>query len=91
MSTYDTDPGLDFENWISHDLPKQLNLSASKETAIKLKFGGFADYVRQLEKKAPQEYELFYKTLRKKFEEISKWRAPKGKRSIRGYGLLRKE
>lgn len=77
---YEIDPGLDFENWICDVLPKQLNLSASKETAVKTKFGGFADYIRQLERVAPKEFEIFYSALIRKFEEISKWRAPKGQR-----------
>lgn len=42
------DFGIEFENWIRHTLPWQLNLSASKEVATNIKFGGFADYVRQI-------------------------------------------
>lgn len=87
---YGIDPGLDFENWICDKLPKQLNLSASKETAVKIKFGGFADFARLVARKAPEEFDIFFSELVKKFEEISKWRAPKGKRCIRGYGILRK-
>lgn len=85
------DPGLDFENWICGVFPKQLNLSASKETAVKIKFGGFADYVRQLARIAPKEFDLFFSTLTKKFEEISEWKASKGRKCIEGYGLLNRK
>jgi len=84
------DPGLDFENWITGDLPKQLNVSASKERLIKIKFGGFADYVRQLERVASKEFDVFYSTVKKKFEEISKQRAPKGEKAVKGHGILKK-
>lgn len=84
------DPGLDFENWICDVLPEQLNLSASKETAVKTKFGGFADYARQLAGKAPREFDIFFSELTRKFEEISKWGAPKGQKCVRGWGILDK-
>lgn len=84
------DPGLDFENWVCDKLPRDLNVSASKEMAIKVKFGGFADYVRQLSRVAPGEFDLFFSELVRKFEEISKWRAHKGERARRGLGLLRR-
>lgn len=84
------DPGLDFENWICDALSEQLNLSASKETAVKVKFSGFADYVRQLARKAPKEFDIFFSELVRKFEEISRWKAPKGQRCVRGWGILDK-
>lgn len=82
------DLGIEFENWIRHTLPWQLNLSPSKEVAVNIKFGGFADYVRQLADKDPKSFELFYDELRKKFTEIATWRAPKGTRTA---PLLTKE
>jgi hypothetical protein len=90
MSKYLIDPGLDFEGWITCDLPKQLNVSASKERLLKVKFSAFADYVRQLERIAPKEFEIFYLALKKKFVEISKEKAPSGERARKGYGILRK-
>lgn len=90
MSKYNIDPGLDFEGWITYELPKELNVSASKDRLIKVKFGGFADYVRQLERAAPKEFEVFYFTLKEKFKQISKERAPKGERAIKGWGMLKK-
>lgn len=90
MNKYLIDAGLDFETWITCQLPKQLNVSASKERLLKVKFGGFADYVRQLEKVAPSEFKIFYFAIKDKFEEISKERAPKGGRAIKDWGLLKK-
>lgn len=79
------DPGIDFENWICDKLPKELNLSASKELAVKTKFGGFADYARQLSRVAPKEFDTFFSELTKKFKEISKWKARKGHRAVRDF------
>ena len=84
------DLGLEFENWISHILPKQLNLSASKQQAVLVKFGGFADYVRHISNKDPEAFAVFLEELVKKFEEVSKYKAPHGKRAIKGSGLLRR-
>jgi hypothetical protein len=72
------DQGIKFEDWICHTLPWQLNLSASKEVAVKTKFGPFADSVRPLANKAPQEFDLFFSELKKRFSEASKWKAPRG-------------
>lgn len=82
------DLGLDFENWICDILPKRLNLSPSKETAVKVKFGGFADYARLVAAKAPKEFNVFFSEIVKKFDEISHWRAAKGTKCIEGYGML---
>ena len=87
---YESDAGYDFENWICFELPRLLNLSASKETAVIGTFGNFADTVRQLERVAQDEYYLFFKSLKDNFEEVSRWKAKKGSRAIRGYGVLRK-
>lgn len=72
------DPGLEFEDWITCTLPWQLNLSPSKEVAVKTKFGPFADFVRPLAKKAPEEFEVFFTELKKRFLQVSNWRSPKG-------------
>ena len=90
MKKYLVDPGIDFETWITCHLPKQLNVSASKERLLKMKFGGFADCVRELERMAPKEFKIFYSAIKKKFEEISKQRAPKGKRAVKGCGILQR-
>jgi len=72
------DPGIEFEDWICYTLPWQLNLSSSKEVVVKTKFGPFADFVRPLANKAPEEFDLFFSELKKKFSEVSRWRAPRG-------------
>lgn len=73
-----TDIGLRFENWITSTLPWQLKLKPNKEVAVKIKFDHFADWVRPLSKKAPQEFEQFYNELVKRFGAVSRWRTPKG-------------
>lgn len=72
------DLGYEFEAWFCHTLPWQLNVSPSKEVAIKTKFGPFADYVRPVVNKAPKEFEIFFSELKRRIKEVSKWRAPKG-------------
>jgi len=84
------DYGILFEDWICHKLPKALNVSASKEQAIRIKFGGFADYVRHISNKDPETFGVFYDALVKKFNEISKYKSLAGKKAMRGYGILRK-
>lgn len=73
------DHGIEFEDWICFTVPWQLNLSPSKEVAIKTKFGPFADYVRPLADKAPEEFEKFFSELQRRIEEVSRWRAPRGR------------
>ncbi|PIP74773.1 MAG: hypothetical protein CO028_01645 [Candidatus Levybacteria bacterium CG_4_9_14_0_2_um_filter_35_21] len=72
------DYGIEFEDWIRHKLPRQLNLSAAKEQAIMIKFGNFADYVRHIANKDPDAFGVFFCELVKKFEEVSKYKAPHG-------------
>jgi len=72
------DFGLKFEDWICHTLPWQLNLSKSKEVAVRTKFSPFADFVRPLAKKAPEEFEFFFSQLVSRFDKIAHWRTPKG-------------
>ncbi|MDP2633047.1 MAG: hypothetical protein Q8P25_05000 [Candidatus Curtissbacteria bacterium] len=72
------DAGLEFEEWLCHTLPWQLNVSSSKEVAIKTKFGPFADYVRPIVRKAPKEFEVFFLELKKRIKEVSDWKAPRG-------------
>lgn len=57
---------------------------------MRTKFGGFADYARQLAREAPRGFDIFFSEFVRKFEEISKWRAPKGQKCIRGWGILDK-
>lgn len=72
------DPGIEFEDWLCFTIPWQLNLSSSKEVAIKVKFGPFADCVRPLANKAPEEFDKFFNELRRRMEVVYKWKAPKG-------------
>lgn len=72
------DPGLDFEHWISCILPEQLYLPKPKKGAMRIKFGGFADHVRQLSRVAPKEFEIFFTELKNKVAEVSKYKAPSG-------------
>jgi len=72
------DQGSDFETWFCYEVPWKLRLSPSKEVAMHIKFGKFADFVRPLVKKAPNEFEEFFKELQKRIEEVSNFRAPKG-------------
>lgn len=73
-----SDFGIQFENWLCFTLPWQLNLTPSKEVAVKTKFSPFADYVRPLANKAPKEFEMFFEELRKRFSQVPKWRIPRG-------------
>jgi hypothetical protein len=59
---------------------------------LKIKFFALADYVGQLERVAPKRVQnvLFNLTLKKKFEEISREKAPSGERVRKGCGILRK-
>jgi hypothetical protein len=73
------DKGAEFETWFAHELPWRLRLSPSKQVGMKIKFGKFADIVRPLAQKAPKEFESFFNGLRKGVEEVSHFRATKGK------------
>ena len=72
------DYGIEFENWICHTLPWQLNLSKAKEVHLRTQFSPFADHVRPLVEKAPKEFERFFKALKKGVAKASKRRAPRG-------------
>ena len=80
------DYGLKFEEWICHVVPKQLNLSATKGVAMKMKFGQFADTVRPLVEKTPEEFERFFKALQENFSAVEGWRASKGTKPIKDDG-----
>ena len=68
----------EFERWLRHTVPWQLNLSPSKQVAMQLKFYHFSDWVSSLEKKAPTEFRDFFEKLQAEMAEVSKWKAPKG-------------
>jgi len=70
--------GIEFETWISHEVPWKLFLSPSKEIAMKTYFSNFADRVRPLANKAPEEFNQFFNDFKEAIEEVSKFRAPKG-------------
>jgi len=63
-------------------VPWQLNLSPSKQMAMKHRFYQFGALARALEKKAPQEYQRFFDALQARMEEVSKWRAPRGTKIV---------
>jgi hypothetical protein len=75
-----TPNSMGFEHWLRFTVPRQLNLSPSKQVAMEKKFDHFADLVRPLEKKAPAEFERFFKALQTKIQEVNTWRAPRGTR-----------
>jgi hypothetical protein len=77
MKKFD-DLGLDFENFLRFELPWLLNLSGSKCVATEIMFSNFADYARMVANKSPMEFKEFFKELENSFQEIYKWRAPKG-------------
>jgi hypothetical protein len=72
------DKGLEFEDWIVDELPWRLNLSLAKDQFIKDCFSPFADFVRPLATKAPEEFDFFFKALRQKIKNVSKRTVPKG-------------
>ena len=72
------DSGIEFEDWLCFTLPWQLNLSPSKEVAVKTKFGPFADFVRPLANKAPEEFDKFFNELKKRMNLVYAWKAPRG-------------
>jgi hypothetical protein len=72
------DPGLKFEYFMQFDVPYKLNLSPSKQAAMRMKFSRFADTTRPLTKKAPEEFQRFIKEIEEIFDSIENWRAPKG-------------
>ncbi len=72
------DPGIEFEDWLCFTLPWQLNLSPSKEVAVKTKFGPFADFVRPLVNKVPEEFDKFFNELKKRMNLVYIWKAPRG-------------
>jgi len=69
---------MEFEDWLRVTVPRQLNLSPSKQVAMKKKFYHFADLVRPLEKKATAEFERFFRVLNTKMQEVNAWRARRG-------------
>jgi len=74
------DGGMEFESWISYEVPWRLRLSPSKEVAMRTYFSKFADRVRPLAKKAPEEFDQFLKDLKESLEKVTNYRAPKGKK-----------
>ena len=77
-----SDLGGDFEVWFRRSLPWQLNLSQSKQVAVDEAFYQFATFARTLERKAPEEFEIFFNELERRMAKVSKWRAPKGTKVV---------
>ena len=73
------DPGKDFEDFMRFEVPCILNLSPSKQVALRIKFSNFADMVRPLAKKGPKEFEYFVNEFENLIRSVERWRAPKGK------------
>lgn len=67
----------DFEFFLRFELPWMLNLSPSKQVATEINFTHFADFTDSLTKKAPKEFEFFFKEFRENLGKIAKWRVHK--------------
>lgn len=68
---------LEFERYLRHTMPRKLNLSAAKSAAIETVFYHFADVLRPLESKAPEEFSFFLEEFVRTVEKASKRRCPK--------------
>ena len=73
------DPGLDFEHFMQLKLPYKLNVSGAKQVALRIRFSRFADSVRPLARKAPEEFNYFMDEFEKTINSVECWRPPKGK------------
>ena len=67
-----------FERFLRHTLSWKLHLSPSKQVALEKKFQHFSDIVKPLAEKAPEEFDAFFNAFKSKFDEIEKWKTPKG-------------
>lgn len=72
------DVGLEFEQWLRYSVPGHLKLSGSKCVAMEKVFQQFANEVRVLVDKFPNEFGQFFNELKTRVESVEKWRAPKG-------------
>lgn len=61
------------------EVPYKLNVSGVKQVAIEIKFSHFADAVRPLAKKAPEEFDYFMAEFEKAIGAVERWRPPRGK------------
>ncbi len=68
---------LEFERYLRHTMPRKLNLSQAKSAAIESTFYHFADVLRPLESKAPEEFSSFLDEFVRTVEKASKTRCPK--------------
>lgn len=68
----------DFEYWIRFELPKRLNLTESKQAAMKSVFYHFSDVVKPLHEKAPREFRIFFSNLQRLINRVELKRCPRG-------------
>ena len=68
---------LEFERYLRNTMPRKLNLSDAKSAAVERIFYGFADALRPLESRAPDEFSFFIDEFIKKIEKTNKARCPK--------------
>ena len=67
---------LEFERYLRNAMPRKLNLSDAKGAAVENIFYGFADVLRPLESKAPDEFSFFVDEFIRKIEKANKARCP---------------
>lgn len=72
-------PQHEFELFLRHTVPGKLHISASKKEALNIKFYHFSDIIKPLTEKAPTEFKLFFDAFKSKFDEIEKWKSPRGR------------
>lgn len=68
---------LEFERYLRNTMPMKLKLTDAKSAAVESIFCGFADVLRSLESRAPDEFSFFIDEFIKKIEKVNKARCPK--------------
>jgi hypothetical protein len=72
------DLGMEFEDFMRFTILNALHPSPSKQVAMENNFYHFADIVRPVVKKAPEEFKGFMNELEKRMQNVERWRAPRG-------------
>ena len=67
-----------FETFLRDEIPWKLKLSPSKRVAMSQVFYHISDEIMALEQKAPAEFKMFFDALVRRFDRVSRWKAPKG-------------
>lgn len=68
---------LEFERYLRNAMPRKLNLSDAKSAAVESIFYGFADVLRPLESKAPDEFNFLVDEFIRRIEKANKVRCSK--------------